>query len=453
MQIPEKVHFIGIGGISMSGLAHILLAGGTRVTGSDDKHSENTAALEAAGIPVSVPTAAANLPADAGLVVYTAAIRQGNAERDAAEAAGIPMVDRAQLIGMLLQSYASTICIAGTHGKTTTTGMLAQVLLATGVDPTISVGGHMRVIDSNFRVGGKSHFLLEACEYSGSFLHWQPTIGVILNIEADHLDFFGSIEKVHAAFAGFAANIRPEGIFIVHESIPKSVQTACVNCTHTIYFGENCTTGFHARNAQFSPLGSTFDVYNGDAHVAHTTLPAPGSYNIENALAVFAVAHALRLPPTETAAALSQFNGMRRRYEHKGTTRGIEIIDDYAHHPTEIKKCLQATRAGREKGSIVAVFQPHTYTRTRNHFEDFAAAFADADTIIFTPIFAAREAHDPTITSEMLAEAAKQQGKHAIYAKDFHTACSVLQEILAPGDVLLTIGAGDVHKVGEMMLV
>jgi UDP-N-acetylmuramate--alanine ligase len=447
----RRVHFIGIGGISMSGLAEILAAEGFVVTGSDDKESENTARLRQMGVKVSVPTAADNVPADTELVVYTAAIRVGNAEYDAASASGVKMINRAQLIGEMLKAYSTPICVSGTHGKTTTTSMLAEVLLAAGLDPTIMIGGHMLNGNTNFRVGG-GHFLLEACEYSGSFLHWQPHVGIVLNIEADHLDFFGNMEKVVEAFAGFARNIRPDGVLIINSGTEGYEEVKAAAVCRVITFGMEDAEGYHPQGIAFSPGSSSFDIYKGTEHLAQISLPMPGRYNIENALATFVAAHALGVPASEIAAALGGVHGARRRFEHKGTTNGIDIIDDYAHHPTEIRECLAAARAGRPQGRIIAVFQPHTYTRTRNHFDDFAAAFKTADHVIFVPIFAAREPYDPTISSEMLCEAAKAHGTSAFYAPDFYEACSQLASLLESGDLLMTIGAGDVYKIGEFQL-
>jgi UDP-N-acetylmuramate--alanine ligase len=446
-----RVHFIGIGGISMSGLAEILASEGIYVTGSDDKDSENTARLRNMGIAVSVPTAAGNIPPATELVVYTAAIRPGNAEYDAALAQGIEMIDRARLIGRMLAAYGCPVCVAGTHGKTTTTSMLAEVVLAAGLDPTIMIGGHMMHGNTNFRAGG-GLFLLEACEYSGSFLHWRPRIGIILNIEADHLDFFGSVEKVIEAFAGFAANIQSDGALVINSGTQGFEQVRATAKCRVITFGMEDAEGYHPRNISFSPGSSRFDVYNGTELLAAVSLPMPGRYNIENALTTFAAAAALGIPPGEIAAALGSVHGARRRFEHKGMYKSIDIIDDYAHHPTEIRQCLAAARAGRPAGKITAVFQPHTYTRTRNHFDDFAKAFETADHVVFVPIFAAREAHDPSISSQMLCDAAQKAGTSATHAADFHAACSQLADLLAPGDLLMTIGAGDVYKIGEMLL-
>ena len=462
-----KVHFIGIGGISMSGLAEVLKRDGYTVTGSDNSQTAITDHLQSVGIPVAFPNAAANIPPDADMIVYTAAIRPDNPEFIAARETGKPMLERAALLGLMLQGYDKAICVAGSHGKTTATMFMTEILLEAGLDPTISIGGHLGRTGSNYRVGESDYFLLESCEYSNSFLHWHPHVGIILNIDADHLDFFGTFENVVASFKKFAENIRPGGVLVVQEEAVSVIASKTKqsrgtelgllqafgprNDVNIITFGE--TSGrFIPGSIVYDNMGRpSFDVLDNNIPLARINLPIPGSYNMLNALAAFAAAYGLGVAPDTIARALSNAKGVKRRYEYKGTCNGIQIIDDYAHHPTAILECLAASRRAAQ-GRLVCIFQPHTYTRTRNHFDDFARAFTDADKILLLPIYAAREPFDPSISSLQLADAIRENGKDVLHLNDFDEAINFLQAELIPGDLLITMGAGDVHFVGEALL-
>ena len=453
-----KVHFIGIGGISMSGLAEVLKRDGYTVTGSDNTETAITAHLQSTGIHIFFPNSADNIAQDVDLVVYTAAIRQNNPEFAAAVQMQKPMLERAALLGLMLNGYDRAICVAGSHGKTTATMLMAEVLLEGGFDPTISVGGHLARTGSNYRVGESDCFLLESCEYNNSFHHWHPHVGIILNIDADHLDFFGTFENVVAAFVKFAKNIRPGGVLVIHDEAKNKFQlvgkTNQLNCEKIITFGE--TGGrYTPANITYNSMGyPSFDVLDNGKFVIRINLSMPGRYNMLNALATFAAAHELGICAETIAQALSNAKGVKRRYEHKGIYNGINIIDDYAHHPTEIIECLAAARKATEStsGRLVCIFQPHTYTRTRNHFHDFARAFTDADKVLLLPIYAAREPFDPSISSLQLAQEIEKQGKDVLHLNDFDSAIKFLQAELIPGDLLITMGAGDVYFVGEGLL-
>jgi len=447
-----KVHFIGIGGISMSGLAEVLKRDGYTVTGSDNTETALTRHLQSVGIPIAFPNAAANIAGDVDLVVYTAAIRQDNPEFIAATKMQKPMLERAALLGLMLQGYDKAICVAGSHGKTTATMFMAEILLEAELDPTISVGGHLGRTGSNFRVGESDYFLLESCEYSNSFHHWHPHVGIILNIDADHLDFFGTFENVVASFAKFAGNIRPGGVLVIQDDANQLVgKTDRLNCARVVTFGE--TSGHYTpANISYDGMGRpSFDVLENGKFVERINLALPGRYNMLNALATFAAAHELGVSPSTIAHALSNAKGVKRRYEHKGVYNGTQIIDDYAHHPTEITECLAAARKATQ-GRLVCIFQPHTYTRTKNHFSDFARAFTDADKVLLLPIYAAREPFDPSISSLHLAGEIEKQGKDVLHLNDFDEAINFLQAELIPGDLLITMGAGDVYFVGEALL-
>jgi len=448
----KNIHFIGIGGISMSGLAEVLWRGGFNVTGSDDFPSENTKRLTGLGIPVNIPNAAENIIASMEMAVFTAAVRTDNPEFIAAKNMGIPLVERAAFIGMLLKGYEYPVCVSGSHGKTTTTSLISEVCLGAGLDPTISIGGHMNRGGMNYRVGESPYFILEACEYNGSFLHWYPKIGVILNIDADHLDYFKNIGNIIEAFDGFAKNIRQDGALVIRTGIPGFDKiTGGLSCK-AVTFGLSGAR-FTPCDISYSAGLPSFTVKDGDKKTARINLKLLGEYNMLNALAAFAAATELGLPAETIASALSEARGTKRRFEYKGTYNQAPVYDDYAHHPTEISSCLAAARGlCGEETRIICLFQPHTYSRTKSLFDDFATAFSHADLIIILPIYAAREPFDAEISSEMLVERIKLSGRNAISMENFADTGKYLRDNACFGDLVLTMGAGDVHKIGEELL-
>jgi len=452
LNMTQIIHFIGIGGISMSGLAEVLKKDGYFVSGSDDMASDITNHLKSLGIEVNVPNAAENISEDTDLVVYTAAVRENNPEFQAAKRMNKRMMERAELLGEILKGYDHAICIAGTHGKTTTTSIFAEVALAAGLDPTISIGGHMGTDGSNYRVGQSSYFVMEACEYSNSFHHWHPHVGVILNIDADHLDFFGDLDGVVSSFRKFAENIRPGGLLVVRAGQPGlDIVTAGLECDVVTFALNQHEARFWVDDVEYDNLGRpSFDVMDGKQFLAHITLPLPGQYNMLNALACFAAAEWLGIDTQVTAQALMGAKGVKRRFQYKGTYNGAEIIDDYAHHPTEIQACLAAAkRTGRR---VVCLFQPHTYSRTKNHLNEFVQSFDDADLIVLLPIYAAREPFDPSISSAVVTEMLNVKGSNSVHFNSFEKAEQYLRKNLHPNDMLITMGAGDVYKVGESLL-
>ncbi|MCL2224733.1 MAG: UDP-N-acetylmuramate--L-alanine ligase [Defluviitaleaceae bacterium] len=447
----KNIHFIGIGGISMSGLAEILHRDGFGVSGSDDVASEITKRLSELGITVSIPNAAGNVSPKTDLAVYTAAVKPDNAEFRAAHEMGIPLIERAAFIGKILHGY-DPVCVAGSHGKTTTTSMVSEVAIAAGLDPTISIGGHMNRGGMNYRIGNSTCFVLEACEYSNSFHHWHPQTGIILNVDADHLDFFGSFENLIESFAKFASNIRESGTLVIQAGIVGFEKiTANLQCEIITFGLEKSGARFWARDIAYNAEKPSFDVMDGRNFLARVNLPLPGEYNMLNALACFAAAASMGIAPQVTAEALNAVQGTKRRFEFKREFNGAKIIDDYAHHPTEVQNCLAAARKSTQHGKIVCVFQPHTYTRTKNLLHEFAEAFHDADKIILLPIYAAREPFDPAISSEILAEEMKKRGKDVIFAENFSKASNCLCEMLQAGDMALTMGAGDVYEVSSLL--
>ncbi len=452
IQPNSHIYFIGIGGISMSGLAEILKDRGCRVSGTDIKESDVTKHLESLGISIHYGHRAENITDDIDLVVYTAAIHPGNPELEAAKEKQIPLMDRARLLGHIMEEYQYSVAVAGTHGKTTTTSMVSEILLEAEKDPTITVGGILPAIHSNVKIGHSPYFVAEACEYFDSFLQFTPLVGVILNVEADHLDYFKTLDNIRRSFHAFAQRIPAGGLLVLNASIAHSEELEeNLHCSvETFGLKENAC--WQARNIVHGPNGkNSFDVYYQGEFYTSVHLDIPGEHNITNALAAVASAHFLDIPAEVCARGLSHFTGVNRRFQRKGEKRGIVVIDDYAHHPTEIMATLSAARNVRHN-KLWCVFQPHTYSRTKNLFDEFGRAFGDADEIIVADIYAARETDDGTISAAMLAERIAKEGGNARYVGDFAAIRQHLETHCRTGDLLLTVGAGDVYKIGEEFL-
>lgn len=452
IQPNSHIYFIGIGGISMSGLAEILKDRGCQVSGTDIKESDVTKHLESLGISIHYGHRAENITDDIDLVVYTAAIHPGNPELEAAKEKQIPLMDRARLLGHIMEEYQYSVAVAGTHGKTTTTSMVSEILLEAEKDPTITVGGILPAIHSNVKIGHSPYFVAEACEYFDSFLQFTPLVGVILNVEADHLDYFKTLDNIRRSFHAFAQRIPAGGLLVLNASIahPEELEENLHCSVETFGLKENAC--WQARNIVHEPNGkNSFDVYYQGEFYTSVHLDIPGKHNITNALAAVASAHFLDIPAEVCARGLSHFTGVNRRFQRKGEKRGIVVIDDYAHHPTEIMATLSAARNVRHN-KLWCVFQPHTYSRTKNLFDEFGRAFGDADEIIVADIYAARETDDGTISAAMLAERIVKEGGNARYVGDFAAIRQYLETHCRTGDLLLTVGAGDVYKIGEEFL-
>ncbi len=456
------VHFIGIGGISMSGLAQILLHRGVAVTGSDWLESSAVEHLRSLGAAVSVPHVAACVCGQT-LVVHTAAIAPDNPEMAEARRQGIPIMDRARFLGILAQGYGNTVAVSGTHGKTTSTGMIATVMMKAGLNPTIHIGGMLASIGGNTRLGGIGHFVMEACEYKNSFLQFHPNQALILNIEADHLDFFRDLDDVLSSFARYTRNIPLSGTLVLNlddqgcrtlasriDRPYQGFQLSRPASSHTGTAG-SASAVYHAANLVFDHGYARFDVCLADECLARINLAVPGCHNASNALGCFALCHQAGLSADRIAAGLADFTGTGRRFEYRGTIGGVDVIDDYAHHPTEIAATL-ATAAQMTKGRILCVFQPHTYTRTRELFEDFANVLQRADETILLDIYAAREPDLGLVHSRDLEARIRENGGHAAYAASFTEASDMVRKMANPGDLVITMGAGDVHRVADLLL-
>ena len=451
---PEHVHFIGIGGISMSGLAEILLGAGFTVSGSDAHETELTDRLAAKGARVYYGQRAANIDEEQGIdvVVYTAAIHEDNPEFVAAKERGIPMLTRAQLLGEMMRNYKQAVAISGTHGKTTTTSMVAEILMAGEMDPTISVGGILKDIGGNIRVGSPELFVTEACEYTNSFLSFYPTLEVILNIEADHLDFFKDLSDIRHSFRLFAEKLPADGVLVVNSGIENLREiTDGLKC-RIVTFGEAPDSTYTARNITYDEYARpSYDLVIQGEIVNRISLGVTGEHNVYNSLAAIAVAMELGAGFDAVMAGLKAFTGTDRRFEKKGEIGGVTIIDDYAHHPQEIRATLSAAKNYPHR-KLWCVFQPHTYTRTKAFLDQFAETLAAADEVILADIYAARETDTLGVSSADIAKKIQDLGTTAHFIPSFDEIETFILENCVNGDLLITMGAGDIVKVGEKLL-
>ena len=449
---PIHVHFIGIGGISMSGLAEILLEEGFTISGSDAKQSALTDSLAQKGATIYIGQKASNLSIRPALVVYTAAIREDNEEFKAAVDAGIPMLSRAELLGQIMDNYEKSIAVAGTHGKTTTTSMISQILLVAKADPTISVGGILEAIGGNIRVGGSEVFITEACEYTNSFLHFHPKYSIITSVEAEHLDFFKDIDDIRRSFHEFAGNTAHDGVLIINGQIAALDQiTNNLSCSVTTY-GLCENDDFYAKNITYNDHAcGTYTLMHKTEDLGTVSLSVPGKHNVSNSLAAIALCLNLGLPLDVIKKGLLQFGGTKRRFEYKGTKNGITVIDDYAHHPTEVAATLPAAR-NYPHGRIICVFQPHTYSRTKAFLSDFARVLSMADIVVLADIYAAREKNTIGISSKDLLAELQKNGQESYYFPSFDEIEKFLSEKCINNDLLITMGAGDVYLIGEHLL-
>ena len=449
---PVHMHFIGIGGISMSGLAEVLLGAGFTVSGSDAKASALTGSLEKKGARVMIGQCAENITPDIDCVVYTAAIRSDNPEFEAAVRAELPMLTRAQLLGEIMRNYDMPIAVSGTHGKTTTTSMCSHILMHGGFDPTISVGGILPSIGGNIRVGNSETFITEACEYTNSFLSFFPKIELILNVDSDHLDFFKDLDDIANSFHRFAELLPKDGTLIINRDSEKfDTVTNGISC-EIITYSMMETADYTAENIMMDGRGcGSFVCMEKGKPIGSFSLKVPGLHNVSNALAAIALGRKLGLDAETIAEGLSAFSGTERRFEYKGMLNGAVIIDDYAHHPTEIKATLKAAQNYPHKELYVA-FQPHTYTRTKALLPEFAEALSLADHVILADIYAAREKNTIGISSDDVRALLENSGSDAVYLPSFTEIESYLKERLKEGDLLITMGAGNIVDVGEHLL-
>ena len=438
-----RVHLTGICGVSMCPLAEVLHGMGLQVQGSDMRESATVAHLRSLGIQVKIGHTAENVEG-AQFLVRTAAVHDDNPEIARAKALGIPVFERAQAWGAIMREYQNAVCIAGTHGKTTTTSMTTHIFMAAQTDPTVMIGGTLPLLKSGYRVGHGDTIILESCEYCNSFLHFFPTVAVILNVEADHLDFFKDLADVQSSFRKFAQLVPETGSVLVNADDPGAMEA--LRDIPAFTFGTCASARCRAENLTWENGLPAFDVAVDGRVYAHLELQVGGQHNVLNALAAASVAYVLGLPGTAVERGLADFTGAGRRFEHKGSFNGAEIYDDYAHHPGELHALLTMAHSLGYK-RVVAAFQPHTYTRTKALFDDFVRELQRADKVVLAEIYAAREKNTIGISSRDLAE--KIPG--AVYCPTLKDAEAELRSLAQPGDLILTVGAGDIYTVGEAL--
>lgn len=449
---PQHIHFIGIGGISMSGLAEILLEEGFTISGSDAKESALTQLLVQKGASIFYGQKASNITKNVNIIVYTAAIHEDNEEFMEARRLGLPMLTRAELLGQIMKNYDTPIAVSGTHGKTTGTSMLTHILLEAGQDPTVSVGGILNAIHGNIRVGQSEVFLTEACEYTNSFLQFFPKIGIILNIEEDHLDFFKDLADIRSSFNQFARLLPEDGVLIINQQIENYREIAAGISCPVITFSREEGADYSAQDISYSDQGfMSFTLLKHGEEYGRIDLSVPGMHNVDNALASIAAADYMGISLSAVQAGLCSFTGTNRRFEYKGVRDGVTIVDDYAHHPTEIQATLDAAAHYPHK-DLWVVFQPHTYTRTKALFNEFAGVLSQAPHIVLADIYAARETDTLGVSSSQLADAIREKGCDAHYLPSFEAIQKFLTEHCREGDLLITMGAGDVVNIGEALL-
>src|SRR5881394_3409514 len=449
----QHIHFIGIGGIGMSGIAEVLANLGFRVSGSDQKKSEVTDRLEALGVEVTEGHAAENV-GDAHVVVRSTAVRDDNPEINEARRQSIPVIPRAEMLAELMRMKPYTVAVAGSHGKTTTTSMVATVLGTAGLDPTFVVGGIVRTYRANARLGKSELMVVEADESDRSFLMLTPMIAVVTNIDREHMDYYHDMEDVRRCFTDFVNKVPFYGAAVLCLDDPHVQAVIPKVERRRITYGLSAQADISAHDIHFdNSFGSSFTVLSGIDVLGKATLKVPGKHNVYNSLAAIAVALELDVPFDTIAHALGEFSGAERRFQFKGEERGITLVDDYGHHPTEIKATLSAARIGAPNRRIVVLFQPHRYTRTADLMDEFASAFNNADVLLVSDIYAASETPIEGINAEVLTGRIKSYGhKNAEYIGALEGAAESLRSKVREGDLVITLGAGSVHRSGDQLL-
>ena len=440
-----RCHLVGIGGVSMSPLAEILFGMGIYVTGSDISDSQAVSRLRSIGIDVSIGHSAENING-AGYLIRTAAAREDNIEIKAAREKGIPVFERAQAWGYIMRRYKHAICVAGAHGKTTTTSMITHILLSAKTDPTIMVGGNLPILGSGYRVGKGDVIALESCEYYNSYHSFSPTIAIILNIDADHLDFFRDIDDLKNSFQKFASLVPENGHIVCNSDDENTMESLTPLGRELFTFGFSKKARVCGVNVQGAGRHPSMDVIYDDNLFCRVNLQIPGVHNLKNALAATAAAITIGIPADAIKDGLNNYTGVGRRFEYKGSINGADVYDDYAHHPSELRATLDAASSLDYK-RIILVFQPHTYSRTSALFSDFVTELSRPDFTFLAPIYAAREKNDIGITSDVLADSIPGACCRETFSEIAEEIATIAQE----GDLVLTAGAGDIYKVGEAL--
>ena len=449
----KNIHMIGIGGVSMSGIAAILKNWGFHITGSDTSNSESVQLLLDSGIKVTIGHNLEDV-ASSDIVVYSAAVKQTDPEILEAKRLNIPTIERADFLGELTRCYKDTICISGTHGKTTTTSMVSLCFIEALKDPSIQVGAFLKPLNGNYRVGNSEHFIIEACEYVESFLKFSPKAEIILNIDNDHLDYFKTFDNIKSAFIKYVKLLPDDGILIINGDDSNCLDLPqYTNCKCISYGITNKNTDFFAVDIVFNKDGfAEFDVYHHNQFFDRISLSVPGMHNVLNALACIALCTEYGIDKKDIKNALLKFTGAHRRFEFKGKINGIaSVYDDYGHHPTEILATAKSLM-NKEYNKSWVIFQPHTYSRTKNLLDDFAKALLNFDNIVILDIYAARETNVYGISSRDLADKLSSFGKDAKYIPDFDDCVSYIKENVQKDDIVITLGAGTVTEIGPLLV-
>ena len=447
----KNIFFIGIGGISMSALAELMLYKGYKVYGSDRMPSINTEKLEKNGATIYYEHKKEHIE-NMDLVIFTDAISFDNEEYMAAVKEKIDLVDRATFLGAIMKNYKNSIAVSGTHGKTTTTSMITEIIKDLDLNPTIMLGGQLKDIDGNIKIGDENLFLTEACEYKANILKYFPTTEIILNIDEDHLDYFDNIDHIIRTFKGYVDNLHADDYVILNVDDENVDTLFPIDNCKVFTFGIKNDANLRAKNIDFSEDGfPTYDLYLKGKKICHVELSVLGRHNVLNSLAAIAATYVNNIPIEDAIIGLKNYKGVERRLEEKGYYKGTKIMDDYAHHPTEIKSSIHAIKNAC-KGKLYTIFQPHTYTRTKLLLDAFANSFDESDVIIITDIYAAREKDYGDIHSKTLRDAISDHRDNAFYISGFEDIVKFIKENIKKDDVVVTMGAGDVYKIGEMIL-
>ncbi len=448
----KKIHFIGIGGISMSGIAMILYSHGSIITGSDAKQNENVLMLQEKGIKVTIGSNP-DLINEADIIVYTAAISDNDPELVRAKELHKEMYERGVFLGLLTKEYRNVICISGTHGKSTTTGMIASTFLEDAKNPTIQIGAILPKIKANYYVGDKDYFIMEACEYKDSFLSFFPTSEVILNIDDDHLDYFHNLENIKASFSRYTYLLPENGSLVLNSDDENTMSIDIPSHVHILTYGINTKGNLQAQNITFDEFGHPmFDIYYNDELYLSLHLNVLGIHNVYNALAATAICILHNIDKEAIIKGLNTYHGVERRFELLGTYQdNILVYDDYAHHPTEINSTLKSAKNIKCHQNW-AIFQSHTFSRTKEHLEEFAEVLKNFDNVIIAPIYPARETNIYNVHESDLVDLIKKDNPHVIYLPTFEEIVTYLKEHLEKDDLVITIGAGPVNEVGLKLL-
>ncbi len=447
---PKRIHFIGIGGISMSGIANILYEEGYSITGSDANYSENVENLINKGIKVTIGEDP-SLIKNADIIVYTAAIKKDNKELEEAYKLQKEVYERAEFLGLMQKEYQNVLCISGTHGKSTTTGMISCIFLNAKKNPTIQLGAILPKINANYFVGGKEYFINESCEYVDSFLHFNPTSAIILNIDDDHLDYFKNIDNIKKSFTNFSKRLPNNGNLIINADDKNTMSLNYPQNINIITYGINNNANVQAKNISYNNGHPVFDIYYNNKYILTINLSILGNHNIYNALAAFTMASIYNIDKESIIKGINNYTGVGRRMEYLGKYHHALVYDDYAHHPTEINATYNAVK-NISCHQNWAIFQSHTYSRTKEHLEEFANVLKQFDNIIIAPIYAAREINVDNVKEEDLVNLIKKDNPNVCYIDSFDKILTYLKENIQDNDLVISIGAGPINKVTKELI-